>query len=239
MSSLRVTLLELPAAWNEPARQLARVEEALSKTPPGDLVLLPEASLTGYLAPDLSSDLSRFAEPLAGRTAQALAHLAAQFRCAMVGPLIERDGRKLYNTILGFGPDGARILHYRKRHPWYPELWASPGTLPYPQLEIAGVKVAAAICFDVHFLEEEAAGMLEAADVLLFPSAWVDEADARPAQLGAMAAKHRVSIANANWGPGRPKVPGQGGSMAVDAAGKIVARAAEGETRLDVTLQSK
>lgn len=239
MSSIRVTLLELPAAWNDPARQLARVEAALAKAPPGDLVLLPEASLTGYLAPDLSSDLSRFAEPVGGRTAQALAHLAARFGCAIVGPLIERDGRKLYNAMVGFGPGGARILHYRKRHPWYPELWASPGTLPYPELELGGVKIAAAICFDVHFLEEEAAGMLEAADVLLFPSAWVDEGDARPAQLGAMAAKHRVSIANANWGPGRPKISGQGGSMAVDAAGKIVARTAEGESRLDVTLHAK
>ena len=238
MRELRVTLLELPAAWGEPARQLARVEQALSKSPPGDLVLLPEASLSGYLAPDLSSDLSRFAEPLSGRTAQALAHLATQFGCAVVGPLIEREGRRLYNALVGFDKAGARILHYRKRHPWYPELWATPGTLPYPRLELNGLRLAAAICFDVHFLEEEAEELLADSDVLLFPSAWVDEGDARPTLLGDLAARHQIAIANANWGQGSPRVPGQGGSLAVDAAGKLIARASEGDPRLDVTLQA-
>ena len=236
---LRVTLLELPATWIDHAGQLARVERSLTSSPPGDLVLLPEAAISGYLAPDLSSDLAPFAEPLSGATAQALSGLARQFECALVGPLIERDGRRLYNAIVGFGPDGERILHYRKRHPWYPELWATAGALPYPRLELNGVQLTAAICFDVHFLEEEAEEVLRASDVLLFPSAWVDEGDARPGQLGALAAKYQLSIANANWGPGRPNVPGQGGSMALDAAGAILARAAEGQVRLDVTLRAK
>ena len=45
----------------------------------------------------------------------------------------------------------------------------------HPLVEIAGVKLTIAICYDVHFLAEEAADVLAAADLLVFPSAWVEE----------------------------------------------------------------
>lgn len=239
MSGLRVTLLELPAIWGEPLRQLARVEEELQRKPPGDLVLLPEAALTGYAAPDLSCDLSLQAEPLGGRTSQALSALAREHGCAVVGPLIERAGPAAFNALVGFTADGAQFLHYRKRHTWYPEVWATPGEAPHPQVRLGAFTLTAAICFDVHFLEEEAADVLSTSDVLLFPSAWVDEADARPAQLSGLARRFGLCIANANWGPGLPRLRGQGGSMAVDAAGSVIARLSEGQIRLDVELRRR
>jgi predicted amidohydrolase len=239
VDALRLTLLELPARWGDVAGQLARVERALAAQPPGDLVLLPEASLTGYLSPQLGCDPARFAEPLTGRTAQALAGLAARFRCAVVGPLIEREGRQLFNAMIGFDREGRRFLHYRKRHPWYPEVWATPSAQPYPTAHLGGLTIACAICFDAQFLLDEEPEALEDADVLLFPSAWVEEDDSRASLLPDLARRFDVAIANANWGIGEPRIPGQGGSMIVARDGAVVARVEEGTARVDAAIGPK
>lgn len=236
----RATILELPARFADSARALRQVDTLLRAGPPTELVVLPEASLTGYVSPRGDFDLTRFAEPLDGATATALAAMARAHRCHLVAPLIERDGGGLFNSVIGLAPDGTRWLHYRKRHPWYPETWATPGELPWPEVNVLGLRVTAAVCFDVHFLAEEAAGPLERADLLLFPSAWVDEAegsDARPGHLVPLAQRFGVAVLNANWGAGRPAVLGQGGSLAIDSSGRIVSRL-EGGLRLDVELEA-
>ncbi|MBI3184552.1 MAG: carbon-nitrogen hydrolase family protein [Myxococcales bacterium] len=237
---MRVAALELPASFGEVASALARVDALLAPIAGQvDLALLPELALTGYVSPSFDFDLSRFAEPVDGPTARALAALARKHRLALCGPLVERHGQRLHNTLLGFERDGTLALCYRKRHPWHPELWAAPGNLPVGPVSLAGALVAAAVCYDVHFLLEggdrlpdarpddaEARASLARADLLLFPSAWVDEGeDARDSLLPAVARAHAVHVLNANWGRGSPPLPGQGGSRIIEASGEVVARA--------------
>ena len=225
---MRVTSLELPAVHGDVDGQLGRVRRALSEDARTTLVLLPEAALTGYVSPRGDFDLSRFAEPRDGAIASALSGLAREFGVHLIGPVIERDGAARYNAMRGYAPDGSCFVHYRKRHPWYPEAWATPGEAPHPKFTVDGVTFTIAVCFDVHFLAEEAAAELEAADVLLFPSAWVEADDSRHVLLPALARRFDVAIVNANWGVGAPPVAGQGGSMIVDRGGAIVARALDG-----------
>ena len=232
----RITLVELPAAFGDVDGQLARLDGVLGAAPPGELVLLSELALTGYVSEDGDFDASGFAEPRDGPTAQALAERARRHGCTLVGPLVEAVDGRAFNTLVGFGADGARWLHYRKRHPWMPETWATPGELPMPLVAWRGLAVTAAICFDAQFLLEERPDALARADLLLFSSAWVEEVDSRPALLGDLARAFDVAIVNANWGPGRPRVPGQGRSMAVSRSGQVVAETRPGERRLDVTL---
>lgn len=231
----RITVIELPAAFGDVEGQLARLDRLLCAPPPGELVLLPELALTGYVSEDGDFDVSGFAEPLDGPTAQALAGRARRHGCTVVGPLVEEGP---FNTLLGFSPDGTRWLHYRKRHPWMPEVWATPGDLPMPLVDWRGLMVTAAICFDAQFLHEEAGDVLSRADLLLFSSAWVEEVDSRPSLLCGLAQRFDVAIVNANWGPGRPRIPGQGRSMAVNRSGQLVAQTRPGEQRLDVTLSA-
>ncbi len=228
---MRVSALELPAVFDDVAGQLERVDRALSNK--SDLVLLPEASLTGYVSVEGDYDLTRFAEDAEGETASALRALARKHRVHLVGPLVERDGERVYNTMLGFDPEGRRFLRYRKRHPWDPETWATEGALPYPTFAIGARLFTLAICFDVHFLDVEAARELVLADVLLFPSAWVEEPDTRATMLCALARKYDVAIVNANWGVGAPRIAGQGGSMIVSREGEIVARVVDGRVDHD------
>ncbi len=235
-AGLAVTVVELPARFGAVQTQLSLLRSTLARAPVGELVLVGECALTGYLSPALEFDPSPFAEPLEGPTAARLALLAREFGTHLVAPLVERAGAQVFNSMVGFGPDGARCLHYRKRHPWYPEGWATPGDLPWPLLTVRGVTCTLAICFDLHFLPTEAAEALAQADVLLFPSAWVEETDSRPQMLSALARQFDVDVVNANWGPGDVVVPGQGRSMVVWRDGARRLELAPGAGRLDVRL---
>lgn len=246
---MRLAILELPARFDQRERAFADARE-LSLRAPADLVLLPECALTGYVDADGACDLARFAEDASGPTCESLAALASEARAVVVGPWIERDGAHVFNAVVAFDPDGRRVLHYRKRHPWFPERWARKGELPYPTLEVAGVRTMLAVCFDVHFLEEEASDLLESCQVLLFPSAWVDDgrADLRSGIFERLAKVHGIAIANANWGPGIPRIRGQGASRFVSPKNEVVslptasvssteARAARLDFELDPTLR--
>jgi 5-aminopentanamidase len=233
---VRVCALELPARWNERAKVLADVDRVLSESPPASLVLLPEACLDGYISPRAECDLSPFAEGQDGPACRALSGLARKHACHLAGSFVERDGARCYNALAVFGPDGAVVARYRKRHPWFIEEWATPGDAPPPVFDVGGLRVTVAMCFDVHFLEEDAASQLREADVLLFPSAWVEEAaDTRDTLLPELARAFDVAIVNANWGPGSPRIIGQGASRIVGRDGAVLARA-KGPGRLEADL---
>ena len=216
-----VAALELPHRFGDPLAQLQLTDQLLSEARGAQLAVLPECGLTGYMSAAEDYDLRAFAEPLDGPTCKALAQLARKHSIALAGPLIEADGSVFYNAFVVFDSKGRRIAHYRKRNPWLPEKWAARGDLGNPIFEVGGLRITIAICFDVHFLAEDAGAQLRAADVLLFPSAWVDDepGDSRDTLLPALARTFRISIVNANWGAGVPAVRGQGGSRIVAANG--------------------
>jgi predicted amidohydrolase len=221
MPTRTVAALELPHRFGDPVGQLELTDTLLLQARGAQLALLPECALTGYLSEGRDYDLSAFAEPLDGPTCGSLSKLARKHSLALAGPLIEASGEALFNAFVVFDATGALVAHYRKRNPWMPETWATAGELPNPVFEIAGMRITIAICFDVHFLGEDAPQQLAEADVLLFPSAWVDEdpVDARSTLLPELARTFGVGIVNANWGVGTPVIQGQGGSRIVSGAG--------------------
>ena len=219
MKGQRVCVVELPARHGALGAQVKLAGDLVGSSAP-DLVVLPELALTGYLTGDLDFDLTAFAEPLPVGTAR-LAALAQRCGADVVGPVVEAFRGRAYNTTVGVTPAGKRWLHYRKRHPWYPETWATPGGGAFPLVEWRGLRVSCAVCFDLHFLPDEAASVLLSADLLLFPSAWVDAGDTRRPMLEALAEAFGVTVLNANWGRGQPALQGQGGSMAVWPDGRV------------------
>ena len=218
---MRLTVLELAARWGRAASVLDDVDQLLRAGPVSDLVLLPEAALHGYVSPDGDFDLTRFAEPLEGPTATRAAALARSHHTHLVAPRVLPEGAAVFNAIACFDPTGTPRFVYRKRHPWFPETWATPGPEPHPLVEIAGITLTAAICFDVHFLADEAAEQLAAADLLLFPSAWVEDTDSRPQLLGELSRRFDLHVANANWAAGDVVVAGQGGSSVTGPDGTV------------------
>lgn len=225
MGRLRVGIAQLPACHGDVAGQLARLEQLLAMHR-ADLVVLPELALTGYVSARGNFDVTPFAEPVDGRSAGLLADLARRHGIGLAAPLVEQVGTRFYNSYLLLDREGRRIGHWRKRHPWFPEVWATPGDLGTPLVEFEGARICAGICFDLHFIEHDAWDALQAADLFLFPSAWVEEHDSRNDTLAALARRHGTAIANANWGAGMPLVPSQGQSMIFGGDGRRLASTA-------------
>lgn len=219
---MNIAILEVPHRFAAAAEQWRWIEEACTKKPACDLVLLPELALTGYVSENGNFDLTAFAEPLLGPTVERAAALARHTQCEWVVPIVEQDGNHLWNTCVWLDRTGAVVGSFRKRHPWYPETWASEHGEPSPVFVRFGLRFVGAICFDVHFLSHD---WTAPADVLLFPSAWVEEIDSRGTLLPQVAREHHAWVVNANWGRGVPEVLGQGDSMIIDAQGQIVTRA--------------
>jgi predicted amidohydrolase len=235
---LRVTVLELPARWDGASEALREIDTLLTAGPPTDLVVVPEQALVGYVSPQVELDLTRFAEPIDGPTAQAASEICRRHRVHLTAPLVLREDDRVYNAAIVIGPDGSLVASYRKRHPWFPERWATAGSACAPLFLIGGMKVTMSICYDGHFLAEEkdTSDVLREADLLVFTSAWVDEEDSRIPLLRSLARQFRISIANANWGPGIVEVPGQGGSCIVDASGNVISSVPFGGRRADAAL---
>ncbi|CAN5858205.1 hypothetical protein BH11MYX2_BH11MYX2_05700 [soil metagenome] len=231
---MRVTVLELPAAWGDPARVLDCIDRAIGTGLATDLVLLPEQSLSGYVSPEGDFDLAPFAEELDGPTATRCARIATAHGIHLVAPLVLREGPALYNAMVGYSPTGP-VFVYRKRHPWIPETWATAGPHTLPIADIAGKKVTIAICYDVHFLVEESRAELVQSDVLLFPSAWVESTDNRARHLTAIATELDIAVVNANWGPGDVVVHGQARSVIIGRDGRVLGTAPR-LGRLDIEL---
>lgn len=218
---LRVSVLELPARWNAAEDAIADVDRLLAEGPT-DLAILPEMAFTGYVSPEAHFDLSSFAEDLDGPTIRSVGELAKRHSTSLVAPLVLAEGSALYNAAVVVGGDGRVIASYRKRHPWLPERWATPGQSREPLFPIGPLTATIAICYDAHFLEDESAEILSQADLLVFTSAWVDEEDSRVPLLRSIAQRFGITIANANWAPGVVVVPGQGGSCIIDARGELI-----------------
>ncbi|HWT09720.1 MAG TPA: carbon-nitrogen hydrolase family protein [Roseomonas sp.] len=95
------------------------------------------------------------------------------------GSIIEDGGEKLFNTTLVFGPDGAEIARYRKIHLFditapdgtgYKEsaLYGAGSDLAF--FEVAGIRFACTICYDVRFPELYQALRSMGAEAILVPS---------------------------------------------------------------------
>lgn len=228
---MRLALVEVAARYGAPDETADRIIAATQGLP-ADLVVLPECALSGYVDPQGGCDLAPFVEAAAtlgedltlrASAIGSIARHARTLHTTWIAPLIERDARgRLFNSVVAIDPTGRVSARHRKRHPWFPELWATPGEEPFQVVSIAGREVMLAICFDVHFLEREAAAALRRAEVLVFPSAWVDEGDhdLRGAIFDQLVRRFGLVVANANWGPGEPRIHGQGRSRIVRRDGR-------------------
>lgn len=97
--------------------------------------------------------------------------IAREFKTAIVAPFLERAGGRVYNSVPILDRQGRLVLVYRKNYPTILELEAgiSPGT-EVPVGDCDGVRVGAAVCFDLNFDTIAAALERERARLVFWPS---------------------------------------------------------------------
>ena len=176
---MRVALVQLAADIDSAANRdlvAGRLAE-LSADDALDLVVLPEAAMHDFGAPD--HDLAAAAEPLDGPFVQLLAGEAGRLGATIVAGMFERTDEGLpFNTLVVVGPDGGLRATYRKIHLYdsfgYRESdRLLPGALEPVVVEVAGHSVGLMTCYDLRFPELGRALVDAGAEMFVVPAAWV------------------------------------------------------------------
>jgi predicted amidohydrolase len=211
-------------------------------------VVLPEASITGYLSQDLHTDWhldgwpmeneftgrdpAGYAETVPGPSTRAFATLAKKLGIYVTVPFLEvvpaakDQPAKYFNTVCLAAPTGGIVAHYRKLTPWpYPEKsWATKGDRDVQVYDTEYGRVGLAICFDIHTILEK----LKPKKIwtLLYPIAWVSPS--HPADwfwhiLPDRLKAYRHNVVGANWSVDNPQPWfGYGFSTIYGSDGKII-----------------
>lgn len=155
-------------------RLLQLVEEAANQE--ARLIVLPEMAATGYCWTS-RDEIAPYVEPVPGPTTQRFQELAARYGCYIALGLPELDPASgvYYNSLVLIGPEGV-IGTYHKIHSYIAEpRWARDGDLGFPVWETPLGRLSAVICMDAMYFESTRLSALHGADVILFPTNWLDE----------------------------------------------------------------
>jgi predicted amidohydrolase len=234
---LRLALVQA-ASGVEPAENLAALDRL---APEGsDLVVFPEAFARDF--GEAGSDVSPYAEPLAGPFATEVARVADSRGSTVIAGMFEQstDPGRPYNTLVVRG--GAEAS-YRKVHLYdsfgYRESdRLTAGPLEPTVVEIGGWQVGLMTCYDLRFPELTRRLVDAGAELVVVPAAWV--AGPRKVRhwrtlVTARAIENTVYVAAV----GQPAPRYTGHSMLVDPLGDVVVEAGPGDAGEPVVLTAE
>ena len=192
-----------------------------------DVVVFPELVLTGYPPEDL---LLR--ESIGPRIERALAALAAELPPAWVLVGYPRPGADGLHNVAGLFHGGTLVAEYAKMElPNYQvfdeKRYFVPGTTPCV-VDIAGFRVGLSVCEDIWHAGPADLAVAAGAELILNINASPYHAGKHRHRLLVVterAIAGRVPVVYANMVGGQDELVFDGGSIAVDAAGRLAARA--------------
>ena len=196
---MRLALWQGKSPAADLARALDQAEAALQAAAAlgADALVLPEVWLPGYNQPDIvARALTQDSAPL-----QRLSAAAKAQKTAIVVGYAERDGDRVYNSAICFGPDGALLANYRKVQLYGPREKAiyQPGD-SYSTFQLGEKKAAILICYDVEFAPHIKALADRGVTTILVPTAnMMPFTHVAQHTVPAMAANHGVTIVYANY----------------------------------------
>ncbi|HAH00098.1 MAG TPA: hypothetical protein DCL75_14890 [Ktedonobacter sp.] len=193
------------------------------------LIVLPEMATTGYCW-ESRNEVAPFVEPIPGPTSERFQQIAARYGCfiALSLPEVDLSTDVYYNSMALLGPEGV-IGTYRKIHSYISEpRWARDGDLGMPVWETPLGRLAGLICMDAEFFESARIPALHDADVLLFPTNWMDEKSPSGSWM-ARAFENGVYFIGANRYGNERGVQFSGGSCVLNPDGSIQAYLDNGE----------
>lgn len=228
--AMRLAVLQENALVHHIDANLRAIDAAAARAAreAADVLVTPELFVTGY-APLRLRDVDAGDQI---RITAELARIASEHDIALVAsyPEVEfpdaTDARRQYICATLFGPDGATLLHYRKVHLFgddEPQAFVGGDDAP-TVVDLAGLKVALLVCFDVEFPEAVRAAALVGADVVLAPTALTPGFETVPqVLLRARALENGVALAYANHVGVEDGLELGGGSVVVGPDGALLA----------------
>jgi len=219
---------------------LTRIEKQLTQCTAknSDLLLVPEASLTGYNIQ--ASDAAALAIPKDSDTTDRLRTLCQQQQTALAYGYIENDHSTLYNSVHVIDAQGNSVAHYRKTHLWgdLDRRLFEAGDSFSDVFELNGWHLGLLICYDVEFPECVRHMALQGAELLLVPTAlmtpWTFVADH---MIRARAAENQLYLAYANYCGQENAIEYVGLSAIIDPTGELLANADDKPQMLTASLK--
>src|SRR2546421_10266242 len=206
---------------------LRLVEEAAQHE--ARLIVLPEMATTGYCW-ESRDEIAPYVEAIPGPTTERFQELARAYGCyiALSLPEVDPATNVFYNSMVLLGPEGL-IGTYRKIHSYISEpRWARDGDIGMPVWETPLGRLTGLICMDAEYFEAARVPALHGADVLLFPTNWLDEKSPSGAWI-ARAFENGVYLIGANRYGSERGVQFSGGSCILNPDGSIQAYLDNGE----------
>jgi predicted amidohydrolase len=206
---MRVALVELDTAWEDPATNRERIPALL---PEADLGVLPEMAFTGFtMAGRPDPDAERFLAAVARERGMALA-------AGFVG-----EGPR--NCAVAVAPDGGILARYAKLN-----LFGYAGEdrhyLPgadLPVFPLCGAKAAMLICFDLRFPEPFRDAARRGAELFLVLANWpAARVDHWRTLLRARAIENQAFVVGVNRIGRDPNVDYVSSSMAIGPRGEVL-----------------
>lgn len=220
------------------------------------LVVLQELHTSLYFCQ--TEDVNQFdlAEPIPGKTSNALASLAKELKVVIVASLFEKRAAGLYhNTAVVLETDGTIAGKYRKMHipddpAFYEKFYFTPGDLGFEPIDTSVGKLGVLVCWDQWFPEAARLMAMKGAEILIYPTAigWDknDDQQEQQRQLDAWVISQRahavangVPVISANRVGFEPSPNPQdagivfwGNSFIAGAQGEILAKASNDEAQL-------
>ena len=110
-SPLKVNLIQYDIAWEQPAKNLLKLDDLLMQADSqAEITLLPEMFNTGF-----TMNAKAMAEPMQGPSVMWMQETSKQLGGDLVGSLIIEDQGQYFNRLIWMGPDGLRGT-YDKHH---------------------------------------------------------------------------------------------------------------------------
>ncbi len=178
LPSYRVAAIQYEPTLGEKEKNVARLLQLVedAATHGAKLIVLPEIATTGYCWQS-RMEIAPYVEPIPGPTTDRFQHLATAHACyiAVSLPEVDPSTSVYYNSMVLLGPEGL-VGTYRKIHSFISEpRWARDGDLGMPVWDTPLGRLSGLICMDAMYFEAARIPALHQADVLLFPTNWLDE----------------------------------------------------------------
>lgn len=202
-----------------------------------DLLVLPEASLTGY---NISLNTAKsVAVERNSETTESIQTICQRSNLAIAYGYIERFEGSLFNAVNVIDSSGNSVAHYRKCHLWgdLDRRLFSAGSSFSPVFTLLGWNLGLLICYDIEFPEAVRHMTLQGAELIIAPTAlmqpWTFVAEH---MTRVRAAENQVYFAYANYCGSEDDIVYVGLSCIVGPDGNEMARADSKPALIQATL---
>jgi len=222
MSKIKIALVQYSPVWEDPEKTIKVIESLIEKSDLRDvsLMIFPEMSLTGF-----TMNSQKFAEEMDGVSYLYFMQLARKLKTDIFAGIIERDDKKIFNSLIHFDKKSLIRVIYRKIHPFSfakENQNYSAGNKPFVT-SINKISFGLSVCYDLRFPELYRNYGKQKVDVLVnianWPNARINHWDLL---LQARAIENQSYMIGVNRIGNDPYLEYPGNSAAIDPMGNVL-----------------